>query len=76
MASKDRQVTVETLYGVFCRKPVNIARFLTVEGIRPSFSAGNESFHLFQRLLSDIPPEDRAERAVQIHIRLPQRDIF
>jgi hypothetical protein len=77
IAARDRDVTVETLYGLFCLHPVEgIEKFFTVEGIRASFSAGAESYHVFQRLLAGIAPSERSERAVQVRIRPARKEFF
>ena len=70
MPAPGEDATVETLYGVLCKKPVSNLEQFRKAGSKDQvvFSAGQETYSQLQRWLSQIPLSQRTEKAVQIHI--------
>ncbi|MCK9435001.1 MAG: DUF4384 domain-containing protein [Candidatus Cloacimonetes bacterium] len=66
----DREITIETLYFVFSKDPIagweNFRSNRNAEDL--VFSAGEESFTMFQNWLAQSDPGRRVEKLAQIHI--------
>jgi hypothetical protein len=68
-ANPDVITTTESIYAVFTINPIaDLDDLLKIQKDHVQFSAGDASFTNFQRWLSEIPLDQRAEKAVQIHI--------
>ena len=68
-ANPDLPTTTETIFCLFSRQPIaDLGSLTTVGTDYVSFSAGDKSFTRFQQWLSEIPLNQRVERAVQLHI--------
>lgn len=70
MPAPGENATVETLYGVLCKKPVSNLEQFRKAGSKEQivFSAGQETYSQLQKWLYQIPLSQRTEKAVQIHI--------
>lgn len=69
-ALPDRQISIETLYFVFSSTPISGWDIFKVQDIEQGlvFSAGEESFVLFQKWLGKSDPNKRVEKMLQLHI--------
>lgn len=69
VANKDKKVTDENIYAVFClQKVAGWEKLPQVQVGRPTWTAGDDSFSQFQRWLLAVPLHLRLEKAEPIQI--------